>query len=73
MTKGPESQEIEKIGVFLSKLKHVTKLRILPYHNYANSKYKSLDMKNTLPPTLPSEQEIENAVKKLKTYNLTVV
>ena len=31
--------QIGKIGEFLSKLKHVSTVRVLPYHNYAISKY----------------------------------
>ena len=67
------SEEIEKIGMFLSKLKHITKVRILPYHNYANSKYKSLDMESTLPKTLPTEEEIAKAILTLKTYNVNAI
>jgi pyruvate-formate lyase-activating enzyme len=66
-------KEIHQIGKFLSSLKHLIKVRILPYHNYASSKYKSLDIKNTLPPSLPNEAEIENAIKKLTAYNLNVI
>lgn len=65
--------EINQIGNFLSSLNHLTKVRVLPYHNYASSKYQSLDIKNTLPPSLPSEEEIENAIKTLKTYHLNVI
>ena len=53
--------QIEKIALFLSKLKHVTKIRVLPYHNYAGSKYESLKMENTLPSKLPTDEEVENA------------
>ena len=53
--------QIEKIAEFLNSLKHIIKVRILPYHNYAGSKYASLDMENTLPESLPSENEIQKA------------
>ena len=65
--------EIEQIGEFLNTLNHLIKVRILPYHDYASSKYKSLDIKNTLPSSLPSEEEIENAIQKLKAYHLNVI
>lgn len=58
--------EIEKIAGFLATLKHITKIRVLPYHNYAGSKYDALNMKNTLPTRLPTEEELENAKTAIK-------
>lgn len=52
--------EMEKIAEYLSKMKNITKIRILPYHNYAGSKYESLGKENTLPKVLPSEEDIKN-------------
>lgn len=66
------SDQIEKIAEFLSHLKNLTKVRVLPYHNYAGSKYKSLDMENTLPEILPTDEEIKSAKKKIKSYGLSV-
>ncbi len=53
--------EIQKIAELLATMKNVIKIRVLPYHNYAGSKYASLDMVNTLPATLPSDSEIQIA------------
>ena len=54
--------QIEKIAAFLKPLKNVVKVKALPYHNYAGSKYRSLDMVNTLPTVaLPTDEEIEAA------------
>ena len=58
--------EIEGIAGFLAQLKHVLRVRVLPYHNYAGSKYVSLGMENTLPQRLPTEKEIEGAVDIIK-------
>ncbi len=69
---GFNDDQILKIAEFLSKLKNITKVRILPYHNYAGSKYKSLDMKNTLPDALPLDDEIKAAEACMRKYNLTV-
>ncbi len=55
------SDQMEKIAHFLSDLEHVTKIRVLPYHNFAKSKYEALHMENTLPTTLPTEEEAEGA------------
>ena len=54
--------QIEKIADFLATLDHVTKIRVLPYHNYAGSKYEALGMENTLPERLPSNKEIQKAI-----------
>ena len=65
--------QIDKIGKFLAKLKNITKVRVLPYHNYAGSKYDSLGLKNTLPLTVPTKQEIDAAIEKLKEYGLNAM
>ena len=65
--------EIEKIADFLSELKNLTKVRVLPYHNYASSKYSALEMENTLPKKLPSEEEILRAKNILRERGITVV
>ena len=70
---GYNDNQVEKAAVFLNKLKNVTKVRILPYHNYAGSKYTSLDMINTLPCVLPSTQDLELAKETMRRYGLTVV
>ena len=65
--------QIEKIANFVSTLKNVTKVRVLPYHNYAGSKYESLEMKNNLPKKLPTDFMIKQAENildmKLKVKN----
>lgn len=66
------SDQIEKIGEFLSGLKNVTKVRVLPYHNFAGSKYNSLEMENTLPKVLPDSKEIKTAEDVLRKFNLNV-
>ncbi len=60
------SDEIEKIAEFLATLKNIKAVKVLPYHNYAGSKYNSLNMENTLPTVLPTDFEIENAEKIIK-------
>lgn len=53
--------QIEKISKFVSELDNVVRVRVLPYHSYAGSKYQSLGMENTLPKVIPTEEEIETA------------
>ncbi|MCQ2446767.1 MAG: glycyl-radical enzyme activating protein, partial [Clostridia bacterium] len=44
---GMNDGETENIAIFLATLKNLTKVRVLPYHNFAASKYQALDMENT--------------------------
>jgi len=67
------SDQIEKIAELLSQLKNLTKVRVLAYHNYAGSKYASLEMKNTLPERLPKKEELENAERILREKNISVI
>lgn len=62
------SEEIEKIALFLSGLENITKVKVLPYHNYAGSKYMALDMENTLPTRLPTEDELEAARRIIREH-----
>ena len=57
--------QIDKIAKFLSGLNHVVRVRVLPYHNYAASKYAALGMDNTLPEKLPLDEDISAAEKTL--------
>ena len=65
--------QIEKIACFLAPLNNITKIRVLPYHNYAGSKYQALNIKNTLPKRLPTDEEIQKAVKTIKNITNFVV
>ena len=67
-------REIGKIAAFLSELKNVTGVRILPYHNYAGAKYDSLCMDKNLPERLPTNEEIKAAEDTIRHIaNLKVI
>lgn len=58
--------QVEKIAHFVSHLKNVTALRILPYHNYAEAKYSCLGLTDTFTDyPIPSKEEIALALKKM--------
>ena len=57
--------EIPAMAKFLRDLRHVRKIKLLPYHNYAGSKYAALDMDNTLPARLPTEEALFEAAEWL--------
>ena len=58
--------QIDKIACFLAPLQNITKIRVLPYHNYAGSKYEALNLPNSLPNRLPTDEEIQRAAEKIK-------
>lgn len=58
---GYNDDQMEKIAGFVSTLRHVTKVRVLAYHNYAGSKYAALGMENTLPGSLPDAEAVARA------------
>lgn len=62
---GFNDTQMRKLSDFLKRLKNVTKVKVLPYHSYAGSKYVSLGMENTLPERLPTDDEISFAEKLL--------
>ena len=65
--------QIEKIACFLAQRNNITKIRVLPYHNYASSKYEALNMANTLPNRLPTDEELEAARNLIKNITKFVV
>ena len=63
---GYNDGEIGRIGELIKSLTNVTRVRVLPYHNYARSKYESLGMKITLPDITPTDDEIREAERIIK-------
>jgi len=66
------SDQIEKLAEVIKKLKNLTKVRVLPYHNYAGSKYKALGMENTLPEVLPDDEDIKSVISFLRTCGVAI-
>ena len=67
------SGEIEKMAEFLAPLKSLSGVRVLPYHNFAKSKYASLSMIDTSPENLPTDAEIKKAEDILSSCGLKVL
>ncbi len=65
--------ECDTIGAFLCDLKGIEKVKVLPYHSFAASRYEALEMTNTLPAVTTTYQHVERAVKMLKGYGLHAV
>ena len=67
------ADQIEEIAEFMSGLRNLTKVRVLPYHNYAGSKYEALGMENCLPKDLPEQSDINAAMETIKKYGIKEV
>ncbi len=55
------SDQVRRIAEFLAPLQNVKAVKVLPYHNFAASKYDALGMENTLPDILPGNEEVKSA------------
>lgn len=65
---------INGIGRFLGGLPYIQKVKVLPYHSMAESKYLSLGMENTMPDVkTPTDEKISEVVNILKRYSLNVI
>ena len=58
---GYNDGEAENIADYLTRFSNITKVRVLPYPNYAGSKYAALGFENTLPAKLPEEASLNTA------------
>ena len=58
-----DEQALRGAAEFLSKLKCVVGIRVLPYHNMAGSKYEALGLQNNLPAVLPTDESVAAARK----------
>ena len=70
---GYNDHECEGIAKKLSGLQGITKVKVLQYHGFSASRYEALGMKNTLPDTQTTVQDVESAVKILRNYGLPAV
>ena len=60
--------QMEKMAKYLKSFKNISKIKVLPYHNYAGSKYSAINFENSLPKRLPTKDEI---VKVENIFNLS--
>ena len=58
---GYNDGEAEEIAAFLAQFSNIAKVRVLPYHNYAGSKYAALGLENKSPAVLPEETALKAA------------
>lgn len=70
---GYNDLECERIAQFLSGLQGITKVKVLQYHSFSASRYEALGMKNTLPDTQTTLQDVDRAVSILRHYGLNAI
>lgn len=67
---GYNDTECEKIGAFLQDKPGIIKVKVLQYHDFSASRYEALGMENTLPKTVTTPADVENAVRILQSFGL---
>ena len=66
--------DLNSAGEFLSRLKHLTGIRVLPYHGYAKNKYVAVGREFNLTGQCPPSADKMDAVKKcLQTHHLSIL
>ena len=65
--------EMEAIATLLGSLRNLTGVRLLPYHNYAGSKYRALGLASVLPADLPTREALTKAQELFAAKGLHVV
>jgi len=69
-----DEETVRGIGEFLSRCRHITRVKVLPYHSLAGSKYESLDMENTLPKVeSPSDELLDWAADIISSYGVKAI
>ncbi len=69
-----DDSTLHEIGSRLATIPSITGVRPLAYHDYARSKYKALDMPDTMPRTeLPDASEMDRIRGILAGYDLTIL
>jgi len=67
-------QNLENAAVILSGLRHLTAVRLLPYHAQAHSKYQAIGRTDTLPQVpSPNADALENVAELLRRRKLRVI
>ncbi len=67
-------ENLHAMGRFLKDLKGITRIKVLPYHEFARTKYTSLGMEDTMPRVrIPDNDDLKAAVDILCSYGLNAV
>lgn len=65
------AENLHRTGEFLGALGNITRVKVLPYHDFARSKYESLGLPDTMPRVhAPDDEALEAACEILRGYGL---
>ena len=70
---GYNSDQIPQIASFLASIHNLSGVRVLPYHNFAGSKYEALGMADHLPLKMPSPKEITEAENRFSEKGIPII
>ena len=69
-----DEANLRAMGELLGGMKMVERVKVLPYHEFARTKYVSIGMNDTMPQVkIPTEDDLTRAVNILKEYNVNAV
>lgn len=69
-----DPENMHAMGRFLQGLKGINRVKVLPYHEFARTKYASLAMEDTMPHVrIPEDPDLHAAVNILRSYGLNAV
>ena len=68
-----DAETLRGIGEFLGKL-NISRMKVLPYHSMARSKYNALGMTDTMPEVeSPTDDALNQVVELLKSYGINAI
>lgn len=68
-----DDENLEATGRFLSEIRGIEQINVLPYHNIAKEKYKRMDKEYSLAELeAPPQEKMKDIAKKLTTYGFKV-
>lgn len=69
-----DEQFVSAVGQFLSGLACIRRVKVLPYHPYARSKFVAIGREDTMPHVAsPSDAELDRVVDRLRTFGIDAV
>ena len=68
-----DEKTLHGIGAFLQNI-NISRMKVLPYHSMARSKYTALGIEDTMPDVpSPTNEELNSAVEIFKSYGIPAV
>ena len=65
--------EADAIGAFLKDLSGIVRVKILPYHDFARSRYSALGLLDTMPQTHVEKENLDRALLSVSRQGLSVI